>query len=85
MSRLMRGAGLVITAGLIGLTGCGTTQAGRTGRGEIARANQQHTGTADHGTVIITLGQARRHAECPRLLTVRQLSDRGQGGRAYRL
>ena len=31
MSRLMRGAGLVITAGLIGLTGCGTTQAGSPG------------------------------------------------------
>ena len=31
MSRLMRGAGFVITAGLIGLTGCGTTQAGSPG------------------------------------------------------
>ena len=31
MSRLMRGAGLVIIAGLTGLAGCGTTQAGSPG------------------------------------------------------
>jgi len=43
--------------------------------GEIARAGQQHSGTADHGTVTIVHRQASRHAERLRLLGVRQLPD----------
>jgi hypothetical protein len=33
------------------------------GCGEIARAGEQYSGTADHGTITITYEQANRHAE----------------------
>ena len=37
MSKLMRGAGLLIIAGLTGLAGCGTTQAGSPGAAPITK------------------------------------------------
>jgi len=45
------------------------------GCGAIARACEQHSGTADYGTIALSYGQANRRAEhVRRLLAARQVT-----------
>ena len=80
MSRLMRGAGFVIIAGLTGLAGCGTTQVGSPG---AAKSPASASSTAAPRTTTPSTsptGKPTIKPSTPCLLAARQLPDRGQGG-----